>query len=261
MNDTPASDAFRFTLSLPLCNVTGPARIEIADRIELVATPDGHALRTTVPVASAQAARQDLWIAMRALHVATSGVCWGTRIVTSIEGAPTAHESRSFDSRTHTQLPLPPLALSEADAPAISAAVAWCLEDRVRGALRTPLRRLHTSLRRGNDEARLIDLVTGLSALLLPHFDTDLPLRFAVRGFRLLGVSLDERQAIFLRLREAYRQRDHLREGGALDRESVPLDVLTDDLRRCIHACAQHVAETHEPIAEFVSALESDLLG
>ena len=256
------------TLSLPLYHFDGPARIEIIDGLEIVEapapterSPATHLLRRTLRLsrlpedaARYAAAREDLWIAMRALHVVADGVCYGERIV---------EEGGARSQRGWRMLPNPPpprLALSDANAPDVRDVLRWCLDEPARRLLRVPLRRLHSSLRRSRDEDRFIDLVVGLQAVLLPHFDADLALRFAVRGSVLLGASLDERQQVFVRLRAAYREHDALRRRARIDAPLASLDALTDDLRRCIRLCAERMSATHEPLAAYITGLEAGLV-
>lgn len=264
----PAADAStrRIMFTLPLHHAVPPGtpRVAIADGLALVEVGGVPALERTLalpasgePAASdvIAAARDDLWLTMRALHTVANGVCVVNRVTR------TGDETSAATARTTVPSATAPLALADAITPDAIATLRACLGDPARQVLREPLRRLHVSLRRTDDRRRLIDLVTGLSALLLPHYDTDLSLRFSVRGSLLLGTGLADRQAIFLRLREAYRERDHLRRGGTLDRVATPLHALTDDLRRCIRACADRMAETHAPLTDYMTALEGDLLG
>ncbi|MFA7248803.1 MAG: hypothetical protein WC273_04155 [Dehalococcoidia bacterium] len=270
----PSAHVRDIVLLLPLYRFDGPPRIEIAEGLAIVEARDArwpatHAVRRTLrlPVAPGggaprpedaaayTAAREDLWIVMRALHAVALGRCYGERVVQDAGSA----------SQHGWRMPvLPSLDGGALDGHALERpgsvdVIRWCLEEPARRLLRVPLRRLHSALRRSSDEARLVDLLSGLESMLLPHFDADLALRFAVRGSSLLGANLDERQQIFLRLRTASRERDRVlrHEDDAI---TTPLEALTDDLRRCIRICAERMALTHEPLTAYITGLETELM-
>lgn len=268
------ADTRLVALSLPLHHFDGPARVAIVDGLDIVEAPSPteqapatHMLRRTLrsplgggggppspeDAARYAAAREDLWIAMRALHLVAGGACYGERIV----------DEGSTSQSGRRMLPDPPparLSLSATDATRTSEVLRWCLDEPARRLLRIPLRRLHASLRRSRDDDRFIDLVVGLRAVLLPDYDTEMALRFAVRGSVLLGASLEERQQVFVRLRAAYRERDALRRTAPIDAPPASLDALTDDLRHCIRACAERMSVTREPLTAYITGLEAGLV-
>ena len=268
-------------LSLPLRHFDGPDRLAIADGLELVrVAPSGdetHVLRRTLrlptvldedrPLRSSlaihAAAHDDLWIAMHALHLVAPGACDGAWIVEDVGGPLLGGRSRKSQGGTRllATAPATPFVLSRAQATEAVEVIRQCLTTPARQLLRVPLRRLHQSLGRVPREERLDDLMIALQALLTPEYDTELSLRFAVRGAAVLGATIEERHDIFLRLHAAYRERHDRVPDGSADRWPAPLDVLTDDLRRTLRFCAERIATTSEPLTSFIPALEIGLVG
>ena len=84
-------------------------------------------------------------------------------------------------------------------------------------------------------EDKLIDYVISLESILIGNPESDLKLRFSLRGASLLGNSQDERSELFKRLADAYQTRNRIVHGSSkVDFAEVDVETLSHLVGRMI---------------------------